>query len=70
MRYHLQWLASDRDDDGQPKPPLVMRVERRVASQRNTSNVFVLAVPWQEPNAVAAISRSSNMSRELRSRPP
>jgi hypothetical protein len=52
VRYHLQWLASDLDDSGQPKRPLVMRVERRVASRRNTSNVYVLAVPWQEPNLV------------------
>ena len=52
VRYHLQWLASDRDDAGEAKQPLVIRVERRVASQRNTSNVYILAVPWQEPNAV------------------
>src|SRR5919199_3513477 len=52
VRYHLQWLASNSDDDGQPKRPLVVRVERRVASQRNTSNVYILAVPWQELNAV------------------
>ena len=52
VRYHLQWLASDRDDTGQPKRPLVIRVERRISSQRNTSNVYILAVPWQEPNAV------------------
>jgi hypothetical protein len=52
VRYHLQWLASDREDSGQPKRPLVIRVEGRIASQRNTSNVYILAVPWQEPNAV------------------
>src|SRR5919199_1455242 len=52
VRYHLQWLASDRDENGQPKRPLVIRVQRRIASQRNTSNVYILAVPWQEPNAV------------------
>ena len=52
VRYHLQWLASDRDDSGEPKRPLVVRVERRIASHRNTSNVYILAVPWQEPNAV------------------
>ena len=52
VRCHLQWLASDRDDSGQPKRPLVIRVERRIASHRNTSNVYILAVPWQEPNAV------------------
>src|ERR687884_1501095 len=52
VRYHLHWLASDRDDDGRPKRPLVVRVERRIASQRNTSNVYVLAVPWQQPEGV------------------
>jgi hypothetical protein len=52
VRYHLQWLAGDRDDTGQPKRPLVIRIERRISSQRNTSNVYILAVPWQEPNAV------------------
>jgi hypothetical protein len=52
VRYHLQWLASDRDDNGQPKQSLIVRLERRIASQRNTSNVYVLAVPWQKPDAV------------------
>src|ERR671932_258462 len=52
VRYHLQWLASDQGDNGLPKRPLVIRVERRVASQRNTSNVYVLSVPWQQPEAV------------------
>src|SRR5919202_593836 len=52
VRYHLQWLVRDRDDDGRPKRPLVIRVERRIASQRNTSNVYVLAAPWQQPEAV------------------
>jgi len=48
VRYHLRWLASDRGDRGQPKQPLVVRVERRISSQRNTSNVYILAVPWQQ----------------------
>lgn len=52
VRYHLQWLAGDRAEHGQPKQPLVVRVERRVSSQRNTSNVYILAVPWQRPDAV------------------
>ena len=52
VRYHLQWLASDRNDNGQPKRPLVVRIERRLTSQRNTSNVYILAVPWQQPDAV------------------
>jgi hypothetical protein len=33
MRYHLQWLASDRDDEGQPKRPLVVRVDRDTYSR-------------------------------------
>src|SRR5919205_2092760 len=52
VRYHLRWLAGDRDDAGRPKRPLVIRVERRIASQRNSSNVYVLTVPWQQPEAV------------------
>jgi hypothetical protein len=52
VRYHLGWLASDRDEHGQPKQPLFIRVERRIATQRNTSNVYILAVPWQQPDAV------------------
>ena len=52
VRYHLGWLASDRDEHGQPKQPLLIRVERRIATQRNTSNVYILAVPWQQPDAV------------------
>jgi hypothetical protein len=39
VRYHLQWLAADRDDDGQQKQPLLVRVERRLSSQRSASNV-------------------------------
>jgi hypothetical protein len=52
VRYHLGWLASERDERGQLKQPLLIRVERRVATQRNTSNVYILAVPWQQSDAV------------------
>jgi hypothetical protein len=52
VRYHLRWLASERDDKQQPKQPLVVRVERRITSQRNSSNVYILAVPWQQPDDV------------------
>ena len=45
VRYHLRWLARDHDDKQQPKRPLVVRVERRITSQRNSSNVYILAVP-------------------------
>ncbi len=52
VRYHLQSLAADRDDDGQLKQPLLVRVERRLSSQRNASNVYILAVPWQQADAI------------------
>ena len=52
VRYHLRWLASEHDDKQQPKRPLVVRVERRITSQRNSSNVYILAVPWQQPDDV------------------
>jgi hypothetical protein len=53
VRYHLRALA-DRDVDTlHAKPgPLLLRVERRVSADRNTSNVYVLRVPWAEPTAV------------------
>ncbi|MDQ6674024.1 MAG: helix-turn-helix domain-containing protein [Chloroflexota bacterium] len=53
VRYHLQALA-DYDVDG-PRDtpgPLLLRVERRVRADRNTSNVYILRVPWAEPTAV------------------
>ena len=53
VRRHLHWLASDQDDDGRPKQPLVTIVERRVEADRNTSNVYVLHVPWARPEQVA-----------------
>ena len=34
VRYHLAWLASDRDDDGQPKVPLLQIIERPKATVR------------------------------------
>jgi len=54
VRYHLAWLASDQDDDGQPKTPLLQIITRPVDSERNTSNVYVLRVPWAEPAEVRA----------------
>jgi hypothetical protein len=53
VRRHLHWLASDRDDDGRPKQPLLTIIERRVDADRNTSNVYVLHVPWARPRQVA-----------------
>jgi hypothetical protein len=53
VRRHLHWLASDHDDAGRPKQPLLTIVERRVDADRNTSNVYVLHVPWARPDQVA-----------------
>jgi len=53
VRRHLHWLASDHDEVGKPKLPLVTIVERRVGADRNTSNVYVLHVPWAQPEHVA-----------------
>lgn len=52
VRYHLRWLASDRDEDGSPKRPLLAIVERRISGERNTSNVYVVRVPWAQPDDV------------------
>src|SRR5919205_3865124 len=54
VRYHLAWLASDQDEDGQPKTPLLQIIERPVGGERNTSNVYVLRVPWAQPEEVRA----------------
>ncbi len=52
VRYHPRWLATERDDEQEPKRPLVVRVERRITSQRNSRNVYVLAVSWQQNDDV------------------
>src|SRR5213596_1769037 len=52
VRYHLAALAADRDGDGQPRPPLLHIIERRVDAERNTSNVYVLRVPWADAEVV------------------
>jgi hypothetical protein len=53
VRYHLQALAGrDVGALSARSGPLVLRVERRVRADRNTSNVYVLRVPWAEPKAV------------------
>ena len=46
VRRYLHWLASDHDEDGQAKQPLVRIIERPIDGERNTSNVYVLLVPW------------------------
>jgi len=48
VRRYLHWLASDHDEDGQPKQPLVRIIQRPIDGERNTSNVYVLLVPWAQ----------------------
>jgi hypothetical protein len=52
VRRYLHWLASDQDESGQPRQPLVRIIQRRVAGERNTSNVYVLLVPWADATEV------------------
>ncbi len=54
VRYHLEALARDRDDQGDPRAPLLSIIERRIAADRNTSNVYVICVPWAVPDVVRA----------------
>jgi hypothetical protein len=46
VRRYLHALASDQDDTGQTRKPLIRIIQRPVAGDRNTSNVYVLLVPW------------------------
>src|SRR5437660_6913600 len=46
VRYHLDWLARAEDEHGTPREPIVSIIERRISGDRNTSNVYVLRVPW------------------------
>jgi IS5 family transposase len=52
VRYHLATLASDHDERGHRKEPVLRIVERRVACDRNTSNVYVIRVPWASQDIV------------------
>src|ERR1700680_5057760 len=53
VRYPLQGLTSDELDGHDRNPgPLLLRIERPIRAGRNTSNVYVLRVPWAEPCAV------------------
>jgi hypothetical protein len=52
VRYHLAALAGDRDDRGQQQQPVLRIVQRRVACDRNTSNVYVIRVPWASQDIV------------------
>ena len=54
VRYQLAWLASDRDEDGRPEAPLQI-IKWPVGDERSTSsNVYVLRVPWAQPEEVRA----------------
>src|SRR5437899_1595487 len=53
VRYHLHGLTADELDGPDRNPgPLLLRIERPIRAGRNTSNVYVLRVPWAEPAAV------------------
>jgi len=52
VRYHLEALTGDHDDRGQPRAALLSIIERRIAADRNTSNVYVIRVPWVAPEVV------------------
>jgi len=52
VRYHLEALTGDHDDRGQPRAALLSIIERRIATDRNTSNVYVIRVPWVAPEVV------------------
>jgi hypothetical protein len=54
VRYHLECLARDRDEQDQVCVPLLSIIERRVAGDRNTSNVYLIRVPWASPEVVRA----------------
>ncbi|MDQ6674821.1 MAG: helix-turn-helix domain-containing protein [Chloroflexota bacterium] len=49
VRRYLHGLTSDHDDKGVPKQPLIRIIHRPIAGDRNTSNVYVLLVPWAQP---------------------
>ncbi len=52
VRRHVRALASGKDKHGQPCAPLLDIIERPVSRDRNTSNVYVLRVPWARAEAV------------------
>jgi hypothetical protein len=54
VRYHLDLLARHHDATGAPCEPVVSIIERRIAGDRNTSNVYVLRVPWADALIVRA----------------
>ena len=56
VRYYLHWLAGDHDDEASQGPSCGS--SSAVAGDRNTSNVYVLRVPWAGPEVVRASSRN------------
>jgi hypothetical protein len=53
VRYHLRGLTADAQHRPDINPgPLLVRIERPIRAGRNTSNVYILRVPWAEPTAV------------------
>jgi hypothetical protein len=54
VRYHLRALASSQDSGYRKaeQKPLLQRIERRLRADRNTSNVYILCVPWADPAAI------------------
>ena len=52
VRRYLHCLSSEVDESGCPTQPLVRVIQRPIAGDRHTSNVYVLRVPWAEPGVV------------------
>ena len=52
VRRYLRQLASDWIDNGEARRSLVRIIQRPMVGGRNTSNVYVLLVPWAEPATV------------------
>ena len=53
VRYHLQALTAEEwDGPDTNRSPLLLRIERPIRAGRNTSNVYILRVPWAESTAV------------------
>jgi hypothetical protein len=52
VRYHLAELAGEAVQRDEQRQPILRIVERRVACDRNTSNVYVIRVPWASQDIV------------------
>jgi len=56
VRYHLEALARDRDDQGDPRAPVLSIIERRVAADRKHSKCTCCAFhgpcpTWSAPSS-------------------